>query len=292
MTLQKQAILVLPFLVMTSMNSQSSSTPASQKLTYHAVPASNKVRLPYFSQLIVRFSDSTHLAKTNPVLSKPEVSLNKNVKKFVETFIQKEQKDLRKIGDRSKTIFPIMEEIFTAYNLPTELKYLAAVESELKAKAHSHAGAIGYWQLMNETAAELGLKISGKTDERKHLRKSTMAAAKYLKSLYKTYEDWLLVIAAYNTGPGVVNKAIKKVGSRQYWRLQAYLPAETRGHVKRYIAIHYFFENGGSETTLTKGERLAFQNAVRLFNENQNAQMKLRDSTNTIKLMDTLTHSK
>jgi membrane-bound lytic murein transglycosylase D len=99
---------------------------------------------------------------------------------------------------------------------------------------------------MPTTAREIGLKINGKYDERTHFYKSTVAAAKYLKSLYGYFGDWLLVLAAYNSGPGTVFKAIHKSGTRNFWALQAFLPAESRGHVKRFIATHYFFEEQGS----------------------------------------------
>ncbi|HUQ97016.1 MAG TPA: lytic transglycosylase domain-containing protein, partial [Chitinophagaceae bacterium] len=127
----------------------------------------------------------------------------------------------------------------------------------------------GPWQLMPTTARELGLRVSKKTDERKQYYKSTTAAAKYLRDLYSEYGDWLLVIAAYNAGPGNVNKAIRKAGSRNFWKLQAFLPAETRGHVKRFIGTHYFFEDAGSETTLTKAEAKAHCEALARFANSQ-----------------------
>jgi membrane-bound lytic murein transglycosylase D len=141
------------------------------------------------------------------------------------------------------------------YGLPAELKYLAVIESELKSTATSWAGAVGPWQLMPETARVLGLKVNRKVDERKSYTKSTNAAALYLRDLYNEFGDWLLVIAAYNGGPANVYAAIKKSqGSRNFWKLQYYLPAETRMHVKKFIGTHYVFEGQGSVTTLTKAE--------------------------------------
>ncbi|RYF80688.1 MAG: lytic transglycosylase domain-containing protein [Chitinophagaceae bacterium] len=193
--------------------------------------------------------------------------MNSNAVKFVQQFLKKNREDLAETVLRSQKLFPAMEAIFEKQDLPKQLKYLAVVESDLKVKARSNAGAIGYWQLMKETAIELGLKVNGETDDRKHLWRSTNAAAKYLKALYKEYDDWLLVIAAYNSGPGTINKAIKASGSRNFWRLQSYLPAETRGHVKRFIAIHYFFADAGSETTLTKAERLIYEKEMDRYNK-------------------------
>jgi membrane-bound lytic murein transglycosylase D len=107
---------------------------------------------------------------------------------------------------------------------------------------------------MPATARQLGLTVTGKRDDRRDYQKSTHAAAKYLTYLYGLYKDWLLVIAAYNGGPGNVNAAIRKSGSRNFWDLQNYLPTESRNHVKKFIATHFIMEGTGGMTTLTRGE--------------------------------------
>lgn len=150
--------------------------------------------------------------------------------------------------------FNTIDNILVKYNLPKELKYLAVIESELKPTATSWVGAVGPWQLMPETARILGLTVNKKVDERKNYQKSTKAAAMHLKDLYNEFGDWLLVIAAYNGGAGNVYSAIRKSGSRNFWKLQYYLPAESRNHVKKFIATHYIFEGQGGLTTLTKQE--------------------------------------
>lgn len=195
----------------------------------------------------------------------PQVPMNAAAAKFVDAFIKKNSELLQKVEQRSEAVFRIMEPILEKYDLPVELKYLAVVESDLKQNAVSRVGAAGPWQLMPATARELGLRVSRKSDERKQYAKSTTAAALYLRDLYRAYGDWLLVIAAYNAGPGVVNKAIQRAGSRNFWKLQGFLPAETRGHVKRFIGTHYFFEDGGSETTLTKAEVQTYAKALANF---------------------------
>jgi membrane-bound lytic murein transglycosylase D len=167
-----------------------------------------------------------------------------------------------------------MDDVFTSYNLPIELKYLAVIESELNPRAVSPVGAVGTWQLMPETAQILGLKVTRKYDERTHLRKSTVAAAKYLRDLYNEYGDWLLVMAAYNGGPGPVNSAIRKSGSRNFYNLQYFLPGESREHVKKYIATHYYFEGRAGVTTLTKIENYHYAKAVAALNK-ANAMAKL-----------------
>jgi membrane-bound lytic murein transglycosylase D len=138
------------------------------------------------------------------------------------------------------------------------------VESKLKSTAVSRAGASGPWQIMPTTARCLGLKVTSRNDERNHTWKSTQAAAKYLKYLYSEFDDWLLVIAAYNAGPGKVQKAIRASGSRNFWKLQHFLPTETRLHVKRFIGAHCYFEGGAGITTMTKAERLEHQKKVAL----------------------------
>src|SRR4030095_9237673 len=203
----------------------------------------------------------------------PKIRLNSNVVKFVSDYAKKNDEALEKIRERGERYFPMMDSIFSRYHLPVELKYLAAVESELKSKAVSRVGAVGPWQFMAPTARELSLKIRGKYDERTNYYKSTVAAAKYLRDLYSEFGDWLLVIAAYNSGPGKVEWAIRMAGSQNFWKLQRFLPAETRGHVKRFIAIHYFFEEYGGITTMTKVEVAAYKKQVGEFIAKQKTEL-------------------
>lgn len=183
------------------------------------------------------------------------IRLNPRAIQFVQDYMEKNGDDLRKMKSWAKPYFNIIDGILQKYGLPSELKYLCVIESELKSTATSWAGAVGPWQLMPETARLLGLKVGRGIDERKSYTKSTQAAALYLRDLYREFGDWLLVIAAYNGGPANVYAAIKKSqGSRNFWKLQYYLPAETRMHVKKFIGTHYIFEGQGSVTTLTKAE--------------------------------------
>lgn len=180
--------------------------------------------------------------------------LNPQAISFVEDYMEDEGDHLARLKISSKRYFTMIEAALEKRHLPTELKYLAVVESDLKTSAMSVKGACGPWQLMPETARDLGLKVNGRVDERRDYFKSTYAAARYLAYLYELYEDWLLVIAAYNGGPGKVNSAIKRSGSRNFWDLQQHLPAESRKHVKKFIATHYIMEGEGGLTTLTKAE--------------------------------------
>jgi membrane-bound lytic murein transglycosylase D len=180
--------------------------------------------------------------------------LNPKAVSFVRDYFDNEYERLTKMKTWAKPFFDKINDIFSQRNLPVELKYLAVIESDLKTSATSRVGAAGPWQFMAGTARDLGLKVNSKVDERRDFTKSTVAAAKYLRDLYNTYNDWLLVIAAYNCGPGVVNSAIRKTGSKNFWDLQYHLPAESRNHVKKFIATHYIMEGDGGLTTITKKE--------------------------------------
>lgn len=205
----------------------------------------------------------------------PRIKLNEGSQKFAATYLTKNTAGLNKIKLRASSDFQMMDKIFCSLDLPVELKYLAVVESELKSKKVSRAGAAGQWQLMPSTARLLGLKVSTRYDERKLKYKSTKAAATYLCKLHNYYQDWLLTIAAYNCGPGRVNKAIKRSGNRNYWRLQHLLPAETRTYVKKYITVHYYFEGHGGVTTISKQELQRHIRDVCTFIENNNPTKEL-----------------
>lgn len=180
--------------------------------------------------------------------------LNPKAVSFVQDYMESDGERLTKMKGSALAYFDKINTIFSQHNLPVQLKYLAVIESDLKSSATSVKGAAGPWQFMTTTAKGLGLKVNRSVDERRDFTKSTKAAARYLSNLYNLYEDWLLVIAAYNGGPGTVNSAIKKSGSRNFWDLQYYLPAESRKHVKKFIATHYIMEGDGGLTTLTKKE--------------------------------------
>lgn len=259
------ALAAISFLVMAAAHAAGSDQqPADGFVAVSSISISPSALLEKKHDTLLSNQTETAVFKSNAAQA-PQIRMNPAASKFVQDYIKKNSEVLQQIEARSEPVFRIMEPILSKYDVPVELKYLAVVESDLKRTAVSRVGAAGPWQLMPVTARELGLKVSKKSDERKHLYKSTTAAALYLRDLYTQYGDWLLVIAAYNAGPGTVNKAIRRAGSRNFWKLQAFLPAETRGHVKRFIGTHYFFEDGGSETTLTKAENLAHTKALAQF---------------------------
>lgn len=173
---------------------------------------------------------------------------------FVQDYMGRFGKLMTDMKVWGKPYFDMMDLILSQHGLPKELKYLAVIESHLKSNVKSWAGAVGPWQFMPGTARNFGLRVSKKYDERTDYFKSTQAASRYLTQLFTMYGDWLLVIAAYNGGPGNVNNAIKKAGSRDFWALQNYLPVESKNHVKKFIATHYIMEGQGGITTATKDE--------------------------------------
>ncbi len=168
-----------------------------------------------------------------------------------------------RIGDRvgvmlglSKYYFPIFDEILDKYGVPCELKYLVVIESALNPKAVSRAGATGLWQFMYATGRMYDLRANSIIDDRRDPLKATEAAAKYLKDLHKIYNDWTLAIAAYNCGPGNINKAMKRSGRNDFWGMYDYLPRETRGYVPAFIAaayvMNFYKEHGITPAKLSK----------------------------------------
>jgi membrane-bound lytic murein transglycosylase D len=181
--------------------------------------------------------------------------LNPMAISFVESYIARNKKGFMAMKEWAKPYFDMMDEILTQHGVPKEMKYLAVIESGLKHNAISWAGACGPWAFMPAAAQQYGLSIRRGNDERLDYFKSTHAAARLLTDLYAKYGDWLLVLAAYNGGPGNVDKAIRKGGgSKDFWTIQYHLPNESMNHVKKFIGTHYIFEGEGGITTVTKKE--------------------------------------
>jgi membrane-bound lytic murein transglycosylase D len=165
---------------------------------------------------------------------------NDIVKGYINLYANKRRKITAKMLGLAPVYFPLFEETLDKYQLPYELKYLPIVESALNPNARSHAGAVGLWQFMYRTGKMYGLEINSYKDERSDPYKSTDAACRYLKKLYEMYNSWDLALAAYNSGPGNVNKAIRRAGGKKnFWEIRPYLPRETRGYVPAFIAVNY-----------------------------------------------------
>ena len=173
---------------------------------------------------------------------------NERTEAFIRLYAVKRRKQTARLLGLQHQYFPMMEELLAKYEMPFELKYLAVIESGLNPKARSHAGAVGLWQFMYATGKMYGLHQNSYMDERMDPIKSTEAALKYLKYLYRIYHKWDLALAAYNCGPGNVNRAMRRSGSTDgnYWDLYAYLPRETRGYVPAFIAVNYIMNNAAA----------------------------------------------
>jgi membrane-bound lytic murein transglycosylase D len=232
--------------------------------------------IPAAVELEAVVENQAYMAKT--------VRLNPRAKSFVEDYTTKNRKGMMLLKDWGMPYFNMMDNILEQHGLPVELKYLAVIESRLKLGAVSRVGAVGPWQFMATTAKGYGLKVTKTRDDRRDYFKSTHAAARYLKYLYNEFGDWLLVIAAYNSGPGYVYNAIKKSKSRNFWVLQNHLPTETRLHVKKFIGTHYIFEGQGGICTLTKEEATEQIGALAgyLLNRNLTAEELNKAATTTI----------
>ncbi len=207
----------------------------------------------YMSKNYLEDSSDCNMQDVNPTYSREEyierlgrmptimeMVYNDVVQKFIDRYSGRLRHSISYMLGASNFYMPIFEEALELYELPLELKYLPIIESALNPKAVSRVGAAGLWQFMPATGKQYGLQLNSLTDERRDPVKSSHAAARYLKDLYKIFNDWNLVIAAYNCGPENINKAIRRAnGEKDYWRIYPYLPRETRGYVPAFIAANY-----------------------------------------------------
>ncbi|MBQ2673729.1 MAG: lytic transglycosylase domain-containing protein [Prevotella sp.] len=207
----------------------------------------------YMSKTYLSEDSDCNMRNVNPTYTKEEyinrlsrlptvmeMVYNEVVQKFIDRYSGRLRHSISYMLGASNFYIPIFEEALEVYQLPLELKYLPIIESALNPKAVSRVGATGLWQFMIGTGKQYGLQVNSHVDERRDPVKSSYAAARYLRDLYKVFGDWNLVIAAYNCGPENINKAIHRAkGEKDYWRIYPYLPKETRGYVPAFIAANY-----------------------------------------------------
>ena len=171
------------------------------------------------------------------------IEYNPQLEQLIKTYLRRRKQTFSVLMERARYYFPMFEEKLDKYNIPLELKYLAIVESALKPNARSRVGATGLWQFMYQTGKQFNLHVSSYVDERSDPLRATEAACQYLSSLHSLYNDWDLALAAYNSGPGNVNKAIRRSGgSTNYWNIRHNLPRETAGYVPAFYATLYIFK--------------------------------------------------
>lgn len=209
---------------------------------HFSVTAREGDKFGFPATFVPQFSDSVYVARMAALRRKTPINLvfNEHVRGYIRLYAVDRRSSTAKILGLSKLYFPLFEEKLDACNVPLEMKYLAIVESALNPTAVSSAGAKGLWQFMYGTGKMYGLQSSSFIEDRYDPYKASVAASRHLRDLYKIYGDWFLALAAYNAGPGNVNKAIRRAGGiKDYWAIWDYLPAETRGYVPAFIAVNY-----------------------------------------------------
>lgn len=193
-----------------------------------------------FNILIGNTPSQAEIARRIQIInSSIDIRITDIVMEEVTSLCENRKRDAETIMGRTYMFFPMIEQVLSENNVPTDLKYIAVIESSLIPYVKSRQGASGMWQFMEGTADMYDLKMTKYVDERLDVAKSTAKAASYLKRLYKKYSDWTLVLAAYNCGDGTVDRAMKKTGLTDYWSLAKHLPKETQRYVPRFIAVMY-----------------------------------------------------
>lgn len=185
-----------------------------------------------------------------------EIEYNSKLENVIKQYLKYRKRGLTRIIGLSKYYFPMFEEVLDKHNLPLELKYLAVVESALDPRAKSPAGASGLWQFMFQTGKAFNLESNSYVDDRNDPVLSTEAASEYLSYLHDIFDDWDLALAAYNSGPGNVSKAIRRSGgSKNYWNIRPYLPRETANYLPAFLATMYIFEYAEEHGLYNEGPR-------------------------------------
>ncbi len=191
--------------------------------------------------VVLQLTDSVYIDRLSKINSVIRLPYNSIIRNHIHVYTVRQREKFSAVLGLMDYYFPMIENIFDSYGLPAEFKYLAIIESALNPNAvNRRSGATGMWQFMYATGRQYGLTINSVIDERKDPVKSTHAAARFIRDLYNIYNDWVLVIAAYDCGPGNVNKAIKRSGNKKdYWDIYFRLPRETRGYIPMYVAAAY-----------------------------------------------------
>lgn len=206
------------------------------RMAYSNLPGSS-----YNDTASAPITDSVYIDRLSKINSVIRLPYNNIIRNHIQVYTVRQREKFCAVLGLADYYFPMIENIFDSYGLPAEFKYLAIIESALNPNAvNRHSGATGMWQFMYSTGRQYGLTINSVIDERKDPVKSTHAAARFIRDLYNIYNDWVLVIAAYDCGPGNVNKAIRRSQNKKdYWDIYYRLPRETRGYIPQYVAAAY-----------------------------------------------------
>ena len=207
---------------------------------------------------------------------------NSMVKDYIDMYSIRKRGLTERVMGLSNLYFPMYEQILDQQGLPLEFKYLSIVESALNPMAVSRVGATGLWQFMLATGKLYNLKVNSMIDERRDPEKATYAACQYFKDMYAIYNDWLLVIAAYNCGAGNVNRAIARSGGkRTFWEIADYLPKETRGYVPAFIAVTYLMSYPAEHNLSPVSPALTYFDADTVMVDQKVSLKSIADATNT-----------
>ncbi|WP_343530361.1 transglycosylase SLT domain-containing protein [Pedobacter sp.] len=221
-------------------------------------PATDTVAVPLINQPMLFGQNLLYKLRLDSIKQTVPLDYNEYVQSYIDIYVKRKNMYADMLG-LSSYYFPIFEKALKSYNIPTEIKYLSIVESSLNPHAVSRVGATGLWQFMFGTAKAYGLNMDNFVDERKDPIQASYAAAAYFKDAYEELGDWLLAIAAYNCGKGNVNRAIDKAGSRDFWEIRRFLPAETRNYVPAFIAAVYVMKYAKTHQIQAKATPFVFK---------------------------------
>ena len=198
-----------------------------------------------------------------------DLGYNEKVQVFIDSYLGRNKRLVSRMQGLAPYYFPLFEQQLERYNLPLEFKYLAIVESALNPKARSGSGATGLWQFMYPTGKQYGLKVTSYVDERKDPLKSTIAACKYFVKLYDIFGDWNLVLAAYNGGPGYIQRKIERAGTSNFWELYPHLRTETRNFIPTFIAVNYVMNYASEHAINTENPKINLNETDTIVLKNQ-----------------------
>ncbi len=217
--------------------------------------------------VIAGIPDNVFVDRLQAMMSPIPMVYNEQVRRFIELYIVRRRDLVQRMLGLKDYYFPIFESVLEAHGMPLELKYMSVIESALNPNALSRVGASGLWQFMLYTGKRYGLEVTSYVDERRDPQKATEAAAVFLQDLYNMYGDWHLAIAAYNCGPGNVNRAIARSGGQKdFWKIYYNLPRETRGYVPAFIAAAYAMTYAGEHKIYaTDAEALPASDTVMVY---------------------------
>jgi membrane-bound lytic murein transglycosylase D len=236
--------------------------PEDNVITLADTVTPNFTSIPYDMEYVPADETPEVLAERLSNLEKDiPLVYNEKVHAFINYFLIRDREHTRNVMRKKDIYFPLFEKYLKDHNMPEELKYLSVIESALVPKAVSRARAVGLWQFMSYTGRYCGLKIDWYIDERMDPEKSTIAACKYLQQLYTIFGDWELAMAAYNTGPGNVKRAIRRSGGKKtFWEIYPFLPRETRAYVPQYVAMVYALNHSSDHNLFIDGKEELLRN--------------------------------